>query len=459
MSHELSLWIKKLLATGIILVVCYCAYITRDILFLLVIAGFITIMVTPLVEKWKKYNIPDWLSLIVVYCGIIFLASIVIVTIIPIVINFFTNVITQVSHWSENAQVIYEKKWIEGFNLPKWLEHGIMYFFNEKNIWNTIDVIKQNAGTIQNFLTSQVSNITSGGITLVSTIGWAITNWIFIGIATFFMVLERASIGKLFIDVTPDKYERYIREVYKKIQVVCVSWIKASALLSASIFLLTYFGLTIAESLFGFKTENTFTLALISGIMEFIPYVGPILSLVPALIIALGISWDATVVVLVLYIIIQQIENNFLVPFIMSRNLDISPLFVFIIMLFGTSLWGIAGIILSVPIAGIIKVLYVDALERRKLHKKVLDVKENIFHASEKEIERENEKSITKTIILKNPIVYEESLEQKPQEVNKANTSTLARKMVWSGLSILKNTGTMLYGKAKEKIEERKIKK
>lgn len=100
--------------------------------------------------------------------------------------------------------------------------------------------------------------------------------------------------------------------------------------------------------------------------MEFVPYIGPILSLIPAIIIALGISWKATLIIVGLYFIIQQLENNVLVPIIMSRNLDLSPLFVFVIMLFGASLGGVLGIIVAVPVAGIIRVLYEDIIDRKK---------------------------------------------------------------------------------------------
>lgn len=142
------------------------------------------------------------------------------------------------------------------------------------------------------------------------------------------------------------------------------------------------------QALFGFDTENTFTLALISGIMEFVPYIGPILALIPALIIGLGISWEATMAILVLYIIVQQLENNFLVPFIMSRNLDISPLFVFIVMLFGATLGGILGIILSVPIAGIIKVVYVDYIKRKQRFK-LVDIPTDVLMINNDEEKKE----------------------------------------------------------------------
>jgi predicted PurR-regulated permease PerM len=103
--------------------------------------------------------------------------------------------------------------------------------------------------------------------------------------------------------------------------------------LSFSIFFITYVSLTLVELVFGFDTDRTFTLALIGGVMEFIPYIGPIIALIPALIIGLGISWKAALIITILYIIIQQVENNFLVPFVMSRSLDLSPFLVFVVMI------------------------------------------------------------------------------------------------------------------------------
>lgn len=366
MSHEIKLWIKKLIATGLFLLIIYGMYVTSSIIILLLSAGFISLLIIPLVDKWKKYKIPEWLTIAVVYFIIILLATIVVGTIIPIIINYLSEMVKQIVHWANTAQDTYIRYGIHGFNLPNWLENGILYFFSEDNINATLDIIKQNAGSIQTFLTNQISSITSGGISVVSSVGTGITNIAFVGIATFFMILERHSIGQLFLDITPDHAEEYIKYIFKKIQEVCISWIKASLILSLSIFILTYIGLIIVEMIGGFKTDSNLSLALISGIMEFVPYIGPILSVIPALIIGLGISWEATMIILILYIIIQQTENNILVPYIMSKNLDISPLFVFVIMLFGATLGGILGIIVAVPIAGIIKVLYTDIIDRKK---------------------------------------------------------------------------------------------
>jgi predicted PurR-regulated permease PerM len=152
------------------------------------------------------------------------------------------------------------------------------------------------------------------------------------------MAIERKRIGQFILDVIPAKIETYLVKHYREIQDTLNAWIKAMLILSLSIFFITYISLTLVELIFNFDTERTFTLALISGVMEFIPYMGPFIALVQAFIIGIGISWKAAFVITILYIIIQQIENNFLVPYVMSRSLDLSPFLVFIVMIAGATI-------------------------------------------------------------------------------------------------------------------------
>lgn len=242
----------------------------------------------------------------------------------------------------------------------------ILLLFGEKNIDHTLDIIKQNAGSIQSFLTNQISSLTSGGMNIMTQVGGVIANWILIGISTFLMVLERKSIGQEIMAIIPEGGKKYVESHYAQIQRVFTSWMKAMLILSGSIFCITYIGLLLTEFIFSFSLEKTFTLAIIGGIMEFIPYVGPIIALIPAVIIGLGISWKVAGIITLLYIIIQQIENNFLVPYVMSKSLDLSPFFVFMVMLIGASLGGILGIILAVPMAALIKFAIDEYLKKPK---------------------------------------------------------------------------------------------
>lgn len=105
--------------------------------------------------------------------------------------------------------------------------------------------------------------------------------------------------------------------------------------------------------------------------MEFIPYIGPLIALIPAAIIGLGISWKVALIITLLYLVIQRLENDLLVPYVMSKALDLSPFLVFIVMIAGASLGGILGIILAVPVAGIARMMYIEYKKGKDVSEKV----------------------------------------------------------------------------------------
>lgn len=360
MSTELITWIKKILILIAILILGYLLFLINSILVIILISGFITILISPLVNILEKRHIHASFTIMWIYMIIIVIWLVVVGTIIPIIITYVTDTVNTVIHWANEAQSIYTAHWIKGFWLSPYIERFILFLFNEHNIDQTLSFIKDNAGNIQSIVTKQLSVLTSGGFSIISSVGGVFFNWALIAIMTFLMTLERRSIGQFILDIMPDNIEAYLVKHYTEIQFILNSWIKAMLILSFSIFFITYTGLTLIELIFDFDTNQTFTLALISGVMEFIPYIGPILALVPALIIGLWISWKVALIITILYLIIQQLENNILVPYVMSRSLDLSPFLVFIVMIIGASLWGILGIILAVPFAAIGRVVYMN---------------------------------------------------------------------------------------------------
>lgn len=114
------------------------------------------------------------------------------------------------------------------------------------------------------------------------------------------------------------------------------------------------------EWVFGIRLESRFALALIAGVTEFVPYLGPILALLPALALALGHDLQTVVAVLALYLVIQQLENNVLVPWLMSKSLDLSPFYVLLMTTVGATLGGVVGILVALPIAGILRIFALD---------------------------------------------------------------------------------------------------
>src|SRR5204863_8459646 len=129
---------------------------------------------------------------------------------------------------------------------------------------------------------------------------------------------------------------------------------KDSAWLGGQLLLAAVIGSTAALGLFLLGVPFFWVLALISGIGEMIPIVGPILSAVPAIAVALSVRPTLALGVLVFFFAQQQLENHLLVPKIMQRQVGISPVIVISALVIGGSLLGVIGSILAVPTAAIL---------------------------------------------------------------------------------------------------------
>ena len=108
--------------------------------------------------------------------------------------------------------------------------------------------------------------------------------------------------------------------------------------------------------------KYAFTLALFAGFTELIPVIGPIIAWVATLPIAFNTSTSVVIAVSVLYFIIQRLENNLLVPVIMRKATGLHPIIVITAMMLGYKFQGILGIIISIPLAGIVGMFLHDYL-------------------------------------------------------------------------------------------------
>lgn len=105
-----------------------------------------------------------------------------------------------------------------------------------------------------------------------------------------------------------------------------------------------------------------YVLALIAAIGEMVPVIGPILAAVPAVLTALSISPKTAILVVIFFIVQQQIENHLLMPRIMSRQVGVSAVTVIVALLIGAAIHGIVGALIAVPTAAILQVLIGELL-------------------------------------------------------------------------------------------------
>jgi predicted PurR-regulated permease PerM len=192
-------------------------------------------------------------------------------------------------------------------------------------------------------------------------------NFMLILVLAFFIQLEREKISDFLRSVMPREYRSYYDAKAEAIYLKISQWFRGQLLLCLAIGVLVF----VALEILGMPYAQT--LALLAGFTEFIPYAGPLIGALPAVIIALsqyGFVWAA--VVAIVYYVIQLCENNLLVPLIMKHSVGLSPIAIIFGMLVGVSfpdtVHPVVGIILAVPTTAVITIFVQDfyLLRRRK---------------------------------------------------------------------------------------------
>jgi predicted PurR-regulated permease PerM len=178
-------------------------------------------------------------------------------------------------------------------------------------------------------------------------------------ILTFYILIEADALRDTMLRLFASRERARVAAASRDITVKVSAWLGGQLLLGGII------GATSAIGLWLLGIPFFYVLALISGIGELIPVVGPILAAIPAVAVAASVSLNKVLLVIVFFVIQQQFENHVLVPKVMERQVGVSPVTVIVALLIGGKLLGIIGAILAVPTAAILQVVFTEVIAQR----------------------------------------------------------------------------------------------
>lgn len=161
-----------------------------------------------------------------------------------------------------------------------------------------------------------------------------------------------------FLGAVPERFRGRSERALRRILFQLKNWAFGSLILGIIIGFVTALGLSGLELITGKTIPYILLFSIIAGIGEMIPTIGPVVSAIPPTLVALTIDPMLAVWVILLFVIIQQLENNFIVPWVMGQTLDFHPVsIVFAVLVMGT-LFGLFGAVLAMPVAAIVKVCW-----------------------------------------------------------------------------------------------------
>ena len=217
-------------------------------------------------------------------------------------------------------------------------------FGGAKNVIENLDG-KLSLASLLSISKSFIDNLSGGFFQVFSNIFGGVFNFILIIIISFYLSVEERGIEKFLRIILPIKYEDYTVDLWNRSRKKIALWIKGQMFLAFLIAVLIYLLLL----LIGIK--YALLLALIAGIMSFLPY-GSIIALIPAMSFSyLSGGWEDAVLVFAVYTIIHQFEVFLFTPLIINRVVGLSPLMVILSVLIGFELAGFWGMILAIPVS------------------------------------------------------------------------------------------------------------
>lgn len=305
-------------------------YQVQYVLGLLFVTILLTTALTPAVSWLQRHRVPRAFGVLILYLAAFLLVSLAVVLLAPLVVD-------EIGSISRNFPVYWDRL------MAGWA--GVDPRFHQ---------------TVQQALQSLESNFrqSAGSVFgLISSIFGNLLSFILVLVMTFYLLVQEDALKRAVQLVTPPHRRAYVGDLIERIQQRLSLWLRGVLLLGVIIGALTMVGLRILN------VRYFLVLALVAGILELIPYVGPALAAIPAVFFAVTESPWKGLAVLVLYWLIQQLENHLIVPRVMAKAVGLNPFVIIVVILTGATFAGFVGVLIAVPTAAAVTVWLKDVTD------------------------------------------------------------------------------------------------
>ena len=280
----------------------------RALLVILFISFVFMEALNPAVTRLEKFRIPRPLGILILYVLIITTISFVVAGITPILIEQTTGLVK---------------------TLPETIKNIKIFGANAIDISSQFKILENIPGELAKTIISVVSNVLSGFVVLF---------------ITFYLLLEKKNFSKYSLDIFGEKGKDKFISIVETLETRVGSWVIAEFFLMTIIGSLSY----IAYISLGLK--YAVPLAIFAGLLEAIPAIGPAVATIIAALVGFTVSPLIGFLTIGVGIVIQQLENNLIVPRVMKKTIGFNPLVTILLIAAGARLAGIGGALLALPV-------------------------------------------------------------------------------------------------------------
>lgn len=314
----------------------YILYQTRNILVWLLFALIISILFNPSINFLRKFKIPRLLAVCFVYVGFFGILILIVYLTVPVFIS-------EIKQFSQLLPQYFEKI------SPPLKELGVKAF--------------EDLDTFVNTLGGALEKISANIFNILFTVFGGIFATVFTLSLAIYLSLSEKGVERTLVLFFPKKYEAYVLSLWERCQRKVNAWFLTRILACFFIGVASFLAFLL------FSTPYPLILGILAGVLNFIPVVGPLFTGILLFVIVSLESIPKAIFVVIVFILIQQVENNILTPLISKKIIGLSPVLVLTSLAVGGILWGFLGAILAIPLAAILFEFLREFLEKGKSEK------------------------------------------------------------------------------------------
>lgn len=332
--------ISALLVLKVFLVLLglFLVYYLLDLILVILLSIVIASAIEPATRWFARYRVPRVLAVLTVYVLAFFVFAILIPVLVFPIVNDFSSLAVTIPARVNDVSFFTDPPEIFGA------------FFSNISLSDIVSAISGGLARVPQGVTGALVAIFGGFFQLVLLV-----------VISFYLAVQPKGIESFIKLVAPIAQEDYVLDLWHRSQQKIGLWLQGQLLLGLIIGVLVFLGLAI------FQVEHALLLAFLAAVFEIIPFFGPVLAAVPAVLIAFSNDVALGLIVIGFYIVIQQFENHLIYPLVVRKIVGVPPLLVIISLIVGAQLAGFIGLILAVPVATVLMELLADYEASRQL--------------------------------------------------------------------------------------------
>ena len=300
-----------------------------------VIALFLYYLFNPIVSRLGKLNIPKPLSLLAILASFLIFIMIIFAGIIPEMVQQASQLILSLPAIVENASnhlnQLMEGTLIEGIDIQSYFEG--------------LDL------SVLTLLTSTLSGFFSGVGNVVGSLWSAGVTIITVPVILIYLFKDGPTLFEKIVQISPKKHQKFLENIFTSIHETLHAYISGQAMVCLYVGVSLFLVYTIAG------LPYAFLLGILAGVMDIIPYAGPWIAAIPAIIVAFSVSPFVAIVIGIAMVVVQLGESYIVSPYVMGKSLHLHPIVVIFVLLIAGQLSGLVGMILGIPVFMIIKII------------------------------------------------------------------------------------------------------